>query len=110
MSDFARALECAVLDRGASRTRDNGKRSNGPAAQAASDRQRDANGNGSGWFSPRELEVLLEVENGISNKEIGRALGMTEHTVKFHLKNIYRKLRVGRRTQALRVARELRLI
>ena len=76
----------------------------------SSDRSRSVNGDDPAWFSPRELEVLREVERGISNKEIARALSMTEHTVKFHLKNIFRKLYVGRRTEALKVARELRVI
>lgn len=57
-------------------------------------------------ISPRELDVLLELERGGSNKHIARVLGITEHTVKFHLKNLYRKLGVNRRTQALRVARD----
>jgi LuxR family maltose regulon positive regulatory protein len=60
-------------------------------------------------FSPREFEVLEELLQGRSNKEIARALDMTEHTVKFHLKNIFGKLKVERRTQAIARARELGL-
>jgi LuxR family maltose regulon positive regulatory protein len=60
-------------------------------------------------FSPRELEVLEELIQGRSNKEIARALDMTEHTVKFHLKNIFSKLKVERRGQAIAKARELGL-
>ena len=57
-------------------------------------------------LSPREMDVLMELERGGSNKHIARALDMTEHTVKFHLTNLYRKLGVNRRTEALRAARE----
>jgi LuxR family transcriptional regulator, maltose regulon positive regulatory protein len=60
-------------------------------------------------FSSREFEVLEELIHGCSNKEIARALDMTEHTVKFHLKNIFAKLKVERRGQAIAVARELGL-
>ena len=61
-------------------------------------------------LSPREMEVLLELSLGLSNKEIARALDMTEHTVKFHLKNIFKKLSINRRTEALIVAREQGLV
>ena len=61
-------------------------------------------------LSPREQAVLLELSRGHSNKEIARELDTTEHTVKFHLKNLFRKLSVGRRTEALKVAYEHGLI
>ena len=61
-------------------------------------------------LSPREMEVLWELSLGRSNKQIARSLYMTEHTVKFHLKNVFRKLSVNRRTEAMRVAREHNLI
>jgi LuxR family transcriptional regulator, maltose regulon positive regulatory protein len=60
-------------------------------------------------FSRRELEVLEELIQGRSNKEIARALDMTEHTAKYHLKNLFAKLKVERRTQAIAKARELGL-
>ena len=60
-------------------------------------------------FSSREFEVLEELLQGNSNKEIARVLDMTEHTVKFHLKNIFAKLKVERRAQAIARARELGL-
>lgn len=60
-------------------------------------------------FSPRELEVLEELIQGRSNKEIARTLDMTEHTVKFHLKHIFAKLKVERRGQAIARARDLGL-
>ncbi len=61
-------------------------------------------------MSARELEVLAELAHGYSNKEIARALDMTENTVKFHLKNIYAKLGVDKRGAAVARARELMLI
>lgn len=61
-------------------------------------------------LSEREREVLVELGHGYSNKEIARALNMTENTVKFHLKNIYAKLGVDKRGLAVVRARELSLI
>lgn len=61
-------------------------------------------------LSTREMEVLWELSLGRSNKQIARSLYMTEHTVKFHLKNVFRKLSVNRRTEALKVANESGLI
>jgi DNA-binding NarL/FixJ family response regulator len=53
-------------------------------------------------LSPRELEVLEAVATGLSNREIAAKLWVSEPTVKFHLTNVYRKLRVTNRTQATR--------
>lgn len=61
-------------------------------------------------LSIREREVLDELANGRSNKEIARLLDMTEHTVKFHLKNIFAKLGAERRTEAVARAKLLKLI
>ena len=61
-------------------------------------------------LSRREVQVLVEVDKGASNREIAYGLSVTEDTVKYHLKNIYRKLSVTRRTGALNVAKELGLI
>lgn len=65
---------------------------------------------GARQLSERELEVLMELVQGSPNKVIARALQMTENTVKFHLKNVFQKLGVQHRTQAIRVAREQGLI
>lgn len=70
---------------------------------------RGGEGNDAG-LSLREREVLEELAHGRSNKEIARLLDMTEHTVKFHLKNVFAKLDVARRTQAVARARELGVI
>lgn len=51
-------------------------------------------------ITPREIEVLQLVVKGKSNKEIGADLGITEDTVKGHLKSVYTKLGVNDRTQA----------
>jgi DNA-binding NarL/FixJ family response regulator len=55
-------------------------------------------------LTPRELEILRAVAEGHTNARIGRELWVTEQTIKFHLSNIYRKLRVTNRTEASRHA------
>jgi DNA-binding NarL/FixJ family response regulator len=52
----------------------------------------------------RELEILQLVAAGHSNVQVAGMLWVTEQTVKFHLSNIYRKLRVANRTEASRIA------
>ncbi len=54
-------------------------------------------------LTPRERGVLLLVAQGLGNKDIAKELYISEGTVKVHLKNIYRKLQVEDRTQALMV-------
>jgi DNA-binding NarL/FixJ family response regulator len=51
-------------------------------------------------LTDRELEVLRLMAAGAPNSRIGRHLNVTEQTVKFHLSNVYRKLKVANRTQA----------
>lgn len=51
-------------------------------------------------LTPRETQVLKLLTLGYSNKEIARALGMLEGTVKVHVKSIMKKLGVNNRTQA----------
>ena len=55
-------------------------------------------------LSEREAAVLAAVAKGLSNREIGRQLWISEQTVKFHLRNIYAKLGVSSRTEAARYA------
>ena len=59
---------------------------------------------GEAALSERELAVLDAVARGLSNREIGRHLWISEQTVKFHLRNIYRKLGISSRTEAARHA------
>ena len=57
-------------------------------------------------LTDRELEMLKALARGLSNNAIGKELWVTEQTVKFHLRNIYRKLGVANRTEAARFAYE----
>ncbi|MBI4692432.1 MAG: hypothetical protein HY749_00235 [Gammaproteobacteria bacterium] len=58
-------------------------------------------------LSEREREIVRMLARGLSNKDIGAALFISENTVKFHLKNLYGKLGVKNRTQAAEAARRL---
>ncbi|MCZ7574313.1 MAG: response regulator transcription factor [Ardenticatenaceae bacterium] len=58
----------------------------------------------------RELEVLELAARGLTNRGIGRALGISDRTVQGHLANIYAKLQVGSRTEAVTKALQLGLI
>ena len=61
-------------------------------------------------LSGRELTILKALAAGLSNKQIAKQLWLAEQTVKFHLTNIYRKLEVGSRTEAIRAAHEYGLV
>jgi LuxR family maltose regulon positive regulatory protein len=61
-------------------------------------------------LSDRELEVLRLVAAGMTNREIATKLVLSVGTVKWHLHNIYGKLQVHNRTQAVAKARHLRLL
>ena len=52
-------------------------------------------------LTSREFEVLRLVAEGLHNREIATALGVTEHTVKFHLGAIFGKLGATTRTEAV---------
>jgi DNA-binding NarL/FixJ family response regulator len=54
-------------------------------------------------LTPRELQVLAAIGDGLSNKAIARRLAISQHTVKFHIESLFRKL--GVRTRAEAVAR-----
>ena len=61
-------------------------------------------------LSPRELEVLRLIAQGLSNQEIGERLFLALDTVKGHNRRIFEKLQVQRRTEAIARARELGLL
>jgi DNA-binding CsgD family transcriptional regulator len=61
-------------------------------------------------ISKREYEVLQLICNGLSNQQIAESLFVSENTVKKHISSLFLKLDVGRRTEAIRKARELRLV
>ncbi len=52
-------------------------------------------------LTPREREVLIWVGRGLTNSDIAEMLNVTPKTVEFHLTNVYTKLRVRNRTQAV---------
>ena len=61
-------------------------------------------------LTQRELEILRLIREGYSNQEIAERLVITLHTVKKHSSNIYSKLGVNNRTQAVARARQLGLV
>jgi len=61
-------------------------------------------------LTPREIEVLNAVAGGLTNKEIARALDISQHTVKFHLESLMRKLEVSSRAEAVSKSMRLRLL
>ena len=61
-------------------------------------------------MSEHEREALRFLARGLTYEEIGRQLFLSLNTIQFHVKNIYRKLLVNRRVQAIEKARELKLI
>ena len=61
-------------------------------------------------LSNREIQILALVANGASNRAIAEALFVSENTIKFHLKNIYSKLAVTGRAQAIHAAHQMGMI
>lgn len=61
-------------------------------------------------ITPREHEILGLIAEGLSNREIGERLFVSENTVKTHSSRLFDKLGVNRRVQAVVKGRELRLI
>lgn len=55
-------------------------------------------------LSPREHEVMSHVASGLPNKAIARMLGITDHTVKFHVSSVLTKLNAASRTEAVAIA------
>jgi DNA-binding CsgD family transcriptional regulator len=52
-------------------------------------------------LTPREIEVLGALGNGMTNKEVARLLAISPHTVKFHIESLFRKLGVASRAEAV---------
>lgn len=61
-------------------------------------------------ITPREFEILGLVAEGLSNREIGERLFVSENTVKTHCSRLFDKLGAKRRTQAIQIGRAERLI
>lgn len=61
-------------------------------------------------ITPRELEILALIANGLSNKEIATKLFVSESTVKTHSSRVFDKLGARRRTQAVQLGKAFRLI
>jgi len=59
-------------------------------------------------LTPRELEVLAALAEGMTNKAIARRLDISLHTVKFHVESLFRKLGARTRTEAVAKASERR--
>src|SRR5438034_897493 len=77
---------------------------NGAVAAAAAAAQPD-------WdLTPRETEILRALAEGQSNKQMAQQFWLSEQTIKYHLTNVYRKLAVSSRTEAVRKAYEHGLI
>ncbi len=65
---------------------------------------------GAAGLTLRELEVLRLAAQGLGNKQIAQRLWVTQKTIKFHLSNVFRKLRVTNRFEATRRAQQLGLL
>lgn len=61
-------------------------------------------------ITKRELEILSLIAEGLSNREIGERLFVSEHTVKSHSSRLFEKLEASRRTQAVQRAKQLRIL
>jgi ATP/maltotriose-dependent transcriptional regulator MalT len=61
-------------------------------------------------ITPRELEILELIAQGLSNREIAERVQVSENTVKTHSSRVFSKLGARRRTQAVQLGKELRLI
>jgi DNA-binding NarL/FixJ family response regulator len=61
-------------------------------------------------ISKREAEILLLIQGGLSNQQIADKLFLSEKTIKKHISNIFQKLQVDRRTEAVKRALELSII
>lgn len=63
-------------------------------------------GTGPGKLSKRQKQLIVMLDQGLSNRDIAEQLAISEHTVKVHMWRLFRRLGVKSRTQALHFARE----
>jgi ATP/maltotriose-dependent transcriptional regulator MalT len=61
-------------------------------------------------ITPRELEILVLIAEGLSNREIAGRLFVSENTVKTHSSRLFEKLDARRRTQAVQIAKAAGLL
>jgi DNA-binding CsgD family transcriptional regulator len=61
-------------------------------------------------ITPRELEILAAIAEGLSTREIAEKLFVSENTVKTHSSRLFEKLNAKRRTQAVQIAKDAGLI
>ncbi|HLP74092.1 MAG TPA: LuxR C-terminal-related transcriptional regulator [Bacteroidales bacterium] len=78
--------------------------------QAVNSKMKQSKRNPDPCLSAREIEVLILIEENLSNQEIADKLFVSINTVKTHLKNIYLKFGVDSRTKAVKKAKELNLV
>ncbi len=93
-----------VLDKLHRRDRNAGDGSSRPGPALSKERT-----TGEGMLTEQEMRVMLLVFEGLSNKEIAARLHIAAETVKWHMKNVYRKLDVSNRVQLLRRAEQLHI-
>lgn len=67
-------------------------------------------GDGAQPLSPRELEVLRMIADGLANKQIAARLGISEHTVKFHVGSVFMKVGASSRAEAVMIGARRGLI
>ena len=114
--DYARPLvrereaSLSLLRRLLGTVLDPGIRSSAESILKQLDPERPPNTERASPYTTRELEVLERLERGLSDKRIARHLDITEHGVRYHLKNIFRKMGAKNRMDAVRRARELGII
>lgn len=61
-------------------------------------------------ITSREYEVLQAISEGLSNKEIANKLFLSESTIKTHVSNLLLKLHAKRRTQAIQIAKDIKIL
>lgn len=81
-----------------------------PAQQPSSMLQERPTPSRSGLLTTKETEILILLDKGMSNKLIARAMGVSDETVKWHIKNLFLKLAAGTRKHAVDRARLLGLL